>query len=107
MRVTLGGIPPAEESTRLILAAAVRECAANAVKHAEGDCLEVESRRTGAGFRFTLQSNGKPPAEPVRETGGLKSLRTLAERQGGRMRVDSAPVFCLTIDLPPAEAGRS
>ncbi len=105
VQVTLSGIPPAEESPRLILAAAIRECAANAVKHAGGDRLEVDARHTGEGSRFTLQSNGKPPAGAIRENGGLLSLRTLAEKQHGVMRIDALPEFRLTIMLPQKENG--
>ena len=107
VKVALSGLPPAEERPRRILAAAVRECATNTVKHAEGDRLSVDARRTGEGFRFILRCNGKPPEETIRETGGLRSLRMLVEQQHGVMRVDSAPEFCLTIGIPREEADGS
>ena len=100
VRTELTGIPPAEEKPRRILAAAIRECATNAVKHAEGDRLTVDTRISGAGYTFTLCTNGKPPAAPIREAGGLLSLRTLVENRHGVMRVDADPGFCLTIRLP-------
>ena len=103
VKVALGGLPPEGERPRLVLAAAVRECATNTVKHAEGDRLDVDARRTGEGFRFTLRCNGNPPEEAIRETGGLLSLRTLVEQHYGEMRVDSVPGFCLTIRLPGEE----
>ena len=103
VKVALGGLPPEGERPRLVLAAAVRECATNTVKHAEGDRLDVDARRTGEGFRFTLRCNGNPPEEAIRETGGLMSLRTLVEQHHGEMRVDSVPGFCLTIRLPGEE----
>ena len=100
VNVELTGIPPAEDMPRGILAAAIRECAANTVKHAEGDRLTVDSRRSDAGYTFTLCGNGRPPAGPIRESGGLLSLRTLVKNRRGMMRVDSSPAFRLMIVLP-------
>lgn len=101
VKVVLTGIPPAERTpSRLILAAAVRECATNTVKHAEGDRLEVDMRHTDSLFTFRLRSNGTPPREEVRESGGLLSLRTLVERHHGAMRVAISPDFSITIELP-------
>ena len=100
VEVDLTGIPPAEEALRGILAAAIRECAANAVKHAEGDRLTADARRTDAGYTFTLTTNGQPPAGPIRETGGLLTLRTLVENSHGTMRADCSPGFRLTISVP-------
>ena len=100
VKVELTGLPPAVEQPRALLAAAIRECATNAVKHAEGDRLTADARRTGQGYVLTLRSNGQPPAAPIRETGGLLSLRTLVERQGGSMRIDASTEFRLTIRLP-------
>ena len=104
VKTDLTGVPPAEDGPREVLAAAVRECAANCVKHAEGDRLQVDARRTDAGYTFTLCSNGRPPSGPVRETGGLLSLRTLVENRRGVMRVEDTPAFRLVIGLPLPEA---
>lgn len=102
LKTELTGITPAKEQPRAILAAAIRECATNAVKHAEGDRLTADLRRTEAGYTFTLCSNGKPPAAPIRETGGLLSLRTLAERAGGSLRIECSHAVCVIVTLPSA-----
>ena len=104
VRVELTGIPPTEEAPRETLAAAIRECAANTVKHAEGDRLSAEARHTDAGYTFTLYGNGQPPAGPVRETGGLLFLRTLVENRHGTMRVETGSGFRVIIRLPENEA---
>ncbi len=102
VKVELTGLPPAEERPREILAAAVRECAANTVKHAGGDRLAVDARRADSGYTFILSNNGRPPDAPIRETGGLLSLRTLVERQGGTMQTGSCPCFRLSVTVPGA-----
>ena len=93
------GAPPEGGKQRTLLAAAIRECAANAVKHAEGDALRVEIRENGEGISMTITNNGKPPKAPVTESGGLLSLRRTVEAAGGEMTVQSLPAFSLTLIL--------
>ena len=100
VEVTFTGVIPANEPFRGVLAAAIRECATNTVKHAEGDALTVRVEREEGWYRYTLESNGAPPSEPVRELGGLHSLRQLVESKGGDMRIESAPAFRLDLALP-------
>ena len=100
VEVTITGRAPAEEPGRGVLAAAIQECAANAVKHAGGTALTVRIGQEADDLRFTLENNGRAPAQPIRESGGLLSLRALTESKGGRMEVASVPAFRLTIFLP-------
>ena len=98
--VELKGAAPEEGRLRAVLAAAIRECAANAVKHAEGDRLFAAITRTAAGTVMTVTNNGRPPKGPVAESGGLLSLRRSAEAAGGQMRIQSLPAFSLTLTFP-------
>ena len=84
----------------MVLGAAIRECAANAVKHAEGNRLQADMRRTEAGYTFVLSGNGRPPESPIRESGGLLSLRALVERQGGTLQIDCLPGVRVKISVP-------
>ena len=107
VEVTIAGGIPQEEPGRGLLAAAIQECAANAVKHAGGSALTVRIRKEENGTRFSLESDGRPPSGPIQEAGGLLSLRALTESKGGRMVIESAPAFRLVIFLPAApEASR-
>ena len=92
--VELRGEPDPE--IRALLAQAISECAANAVKHAQGDRLTV----TAGERRFTVANNGAPPKGPIAESGGLLALRRGAEALGGTMRTEHAPAFSLTVELP-------
>ena len=98
--VSLLGRIPEKDPSRTILSAAINECAANAVKHAGGDRLSVEIRNQNAETIFILKSNGEEPRKAVRESGGLLSLRTLVENEGGTMQTDIIGGFQLTIHLP-------
>ncbi len=97
--VRMQGNPPKEGKERSLLAAAIRECAANTVKHAEGDALNVEIRKNAGGIFMTITNNGRPPEAPINESGGLLSLRKRAEASGGQMTVQSLPVFSLTLSF--------
>ena len=98
--VELFGPIPSEEPYRTVLAAAVGECASNAVRHADGDRLDVEICMEEDIITYDLRSNGRPPEEEIRETGGLRSLRSLVENEGGQMRIEISPVVRLTVRLP-------
>ena len=101
--VVTEGNEPQDEEIRAVLAQAITECAANTVKHAEGDRLTVRMEADGAGFIVTLGNNGKPPKKRIAESGGLLSLRQKVETIGGSMTVDSAPRFLLTIRIPASQ----
>lgn len=97
--VRLRGVPPKEGKACSLLAAVIRECAANTVKHAGGDALNVEICEDAAATRLTVTNNGRPPKGPVAESGGLLSLRRSVEAAGGQMSVQSLPAFSLTIRI--------
>ncbi len=80
---------------RRLLAQAISECAANAVKHAQGDKLTV----TAAERQFTVVNNGRPPKGPIAESGGLLALRRETEAAGGTMEIGYDPAFSLTVAL--------
>ena len=98
--VRIEGRVPEDPWIRRILGHAVRECAANTVRHAGGDRLEVFLLQKDARLRAELRNNGRAPEKPPREQGGLKSLRQMTEACGGSMKIEMAPVFRVILDLP-------
>ena len=98
--VRIEGRVPEDPRIRRILGHAVRECAANTVRHAGGDRLEVFLLQKDARLRAELRNNGRAPEKPPREQGGLKSLRQMTEACGGSMKIEMAPVFRVILDLP-------
>lgn len=97
--VVFSGPIPSADPCRSVLAAAIRECASNTVKHANGSRLTVESICTGDTYTFLMKSNGEAPQEEIRESGGLLSLRFLVENEGGYMQTASSPEFTLMIKM--------
>ena len=94
--VKITGEPPLDHGSRKLLADAIRECAANAVKHAGGDMVFVEID----GRTAILSNNGSSPKGPITESGGLLALRQRTEAAGGTMAVQSQPAFSLMICFP-------
>lgn len=100
VHVTVNGELPTEPMPRGIMGQLIGECATNAYKHAEATEVLLDIERTEDGYRFTATNNGLPPTEPISETGGLASLRSISESVGGTMTVTCTPFFVLTLVLP-------
>lgn len=98
--VTITGMIPSKDPFRSILAAAVSECASNTVKHANGNQLSVNIQSADAEMIVILQSNGSAPLDPIIETGGLLSLRSLVESEHGKMLTAISPCFTIRIEIP-------
>ena len=98
--VEISGTLPEQETARDILAQAVEQCAANTVRHAEGDRVTVTLTETDTQLSAEFRNNGKAPEQSVTETGGLLYLRKAAESAGATVTVQSAPVFVLTVTVP-------
>ena len=97
VEVSVSGDAPSDDAIREILGGAIRECAANTVKHASGDRLSVTITRDGDMLRAEIVGNGNAPESPVTESGGLLNLRRNAESIGGEMRVACDPAVKVTL----------
>lgn len=91
--VSVRGAVCAGGPRRDLLGMAIAECAANTVKHAGGDRLEVTADDDG----FTITNNGQPPSREIIPSGGLHSLRLAAEQARGAMELSSSPRFMLRV----------
>ena len=103
VRIRLEGELPKDSAGAYLLITAMRECATNAVRHAGGSEMTVHIWSDGRGVTARITNNGAPPAGEITEGGGLSGLRRRVEHAGGTMRVESRPVFALTITLPEEE----
>ncbi len=100
LHIDLDGTLPEAAPARHILSTALHECMTNTLRHAGGDELRVKLTEAGDRLSIRLTNNGVQPTAPIRESGGLKSLRALTEQAGGTMTVTVSPEFAVCLDLP-------
>jgi signal transduction histidine kinase len=96
---------PGQDDAAYLLVCAVRECVTNAVRYAKSSELYADFSETQNQVGVTVTNNGIVPDGPIREGGGLSTLRRRIERAGGTMDVQSQPYFKLTVTVPKRMEG--
>ena len=101
LKVRFDGEKPEEPGIRKVLAEAIRQCAANAVRHAGADEMNVEIRRpsSDAEWQIRITNNGLPPKGQIRPGGGLGALARSTAEAGGSMELSHSPAFELKLRL--------
>ena len=98
--VSIAGAIPEHAAFRALLAQAIEQCAANTVRHAGGDRLNVRITEQETQFCVVFTNNGKPPTSPIKATGGLAMLAANVRQAGGELTIGSEPVFRLKFTAP-------
>ena len=95
IKVVMNGPAPENNDVRKILSKAITECAANTIKHAEGNTVTINMSADNGRTLISITNNGKPPKGGITESGGLLSLRRDVENLGGSVQIKSEPEFNL------------
>lgn len=59
--------------------------------------------KKGEYYIIVINNDGKKPTEDIVERGGLSSLRILVEKTGGKMTIESKPIFKLILELKESQ----
>ncbi len=94
-----GDYPASETLAERILIQAMHECLTNTVAHAKGKKMRVILENSTDEFVIKISNDGIKPRGEIVEGGGLSSLRSLIEKENGKMIVKSKPQFELVIKL--------
>ena len=97
--VYITGDVPTDGTACELIGRAIRECAANAVKHSDGDSILLAIDTGKDCMKVKLSTNGRAPREPITEQGGLLNLRRSVENAGGKMTVTCDPGVTVSLTL--------
>ena len=95
-----GVFPEKNTENAQLVETAAHECLTNLVRHAGGTRLEIIGEKVASGWRVRYLNDGSTPSGPIVEGSGLSALRTQTEAAGGKMDIEHAPRFELTLALP-------
>jgi hypothetical protein len=99
IKLLIEGEIPEDEMSKKILTEAIRQCAANAVRHAGADVLYVKIKTVDGKNLIRISDNGGPVKGDIKEGGGLTSLRNKVESICGKMSVESNEGFRLILEI--------
>lgn len=100
VNIILKGKLPVENKVAYLMISALRECATNVVRHADGNIIYAVITESAGEAEITITNNGSAPGKEITEGGGLRSLRKKTENMGGIMKLQSVPEFRMTIKVP-------
>lgn len=103
INLKLSGEVPSKKYLQEVIFIAIMECLTNTYAHAKGDLLLITIDDSNDNYRIVCMNNGIRPTKPIKEGGGLSSLRNMIERINGTMKIEISPQFTLTIILPKGE----
>ena len=101
--IIFSGRRPESRKGKKIAAKAIIECMTNTIKHAKGNEVYVSFKERNRFIEIQITNNGEQPKEEIKEGGGLSSLRSLIEREGGSMKIISFPRFEMNITIEKGE----
>ena len=97
MQVHVSGHLPENVQQRRLIAAIGAETLTNAVRHANAKQLWIDVEETDAAHIIRYTNDGSMPSGSIAEGGGLSTARKKIEAAGGRMLIEAAPRFTLTV----------
>ena len=83
----------------------MRECLSNGVRHAGATELRIALTEDDSSVSIHITNDGAPPKGEIVPRGGLHNLYRYVLDCGGRLQIQSAPSFAMTITLPKAGEG--
>ncbi len=98
--IVLDGEIPKDKETEYLIVSAMRESMTNLIRHAKGKKLFVKITYNDNVLTAEFRNDGEAPKNKIVEGGGLSTLRSQIERNGGMMHIQSVPEFVMTINIP-------
>ncbi|KUG05497.1 hypothetical protein ASZ90_017077 [hydrocarbon metagenome] len=99
-----GTLPEAQEVAG-VFAEVIRECATNAVRHADAGNVYVEFLENDEEYRLLVQNDGTTPSDPIVEGGGVPGMRRQVYELGGAFEIGLLPQYYIHIRIPKKQKG--
>lgn len=100
IQVKITGKLPEEEEILHMLLPVMREDCVNAARHADEAKLYIDVEQSPDDVTLRMSNDGEQPKEDITPRGGLADLGKMIAEAGGRMEIQSRPVFVLAVTLP-------
>ena len=97
--LSMEGKMPIASETESLIALALRECISNCILHAKGDAVNVCFKEENGRLTAAITNNGIKPEGPIKEGGGLSSVRRRIEDAGASMELRYLPRFALILSF--------
>jgi signal transduction histidine kinase len=94
-----GALPP-DQKAAMAFAEIIRECATNAVRHADAKNVYIELTETENKYMLLVGNDGSPPSEPIIEGSGIAGMRRQIHELSGEFTIGLSPRFQINMHVP-------
>jgi hypothetical protein len=77
----------------------IQEASDNAIRHGNASAITLEFQKEEGRFHLSISNNGEMPEEVVPHN-GLSHLQSLFAQKGGKLLIETSPVFALEAFFP-------
>ena len=105
VKIILTGEMPEQTEVYNAFIVAMRECLTNGVCHAGATELQIDIRQDDSSLSMRITNNGTVPKGEIVPKGGLKNMEHYIINLQGTVKIQSLPVFALTVTVPFAKEG--
>ncbi|EHL16866.1 sensor histidine kinase [Peptoanaerobacter stomatis] len=100
VNITISGDAFQDESVEEMITLLSSEILTNAVKHSKAQNIYIDIKYNMNKYTVIFTNDGIQPIYPITERGGLSNMRKKIERIGGKIKIESTPIFKIIIKIP-------
>lgn len=98
--IHLKGSLPKDQKVAGTFTAVIRECATNAVRHADAGNVYAQAQENEDEYTLLVHNDGKPPSDLIVEGGGIVGMRRQVHELAGAFTISHWPQFQIHIRIP-------
>jgi signal transduction histidine kinase len=103
--IHLKGSLPEPQKVAEVFAEVIRECATNAVRHADARNVNAKFQENGEEYTLLVYNDGTPPSDPIVGGGGITGMRSKVRELEGAFEIAHWPQFHIRISVPKNRKG--